>query len=584
MSLTKASYSMITGAPANVIDYGADPTGSADSTSAIQAAINSGFQSIYIPQGTYKITAPINVPTQTGAAAIYIYGAGKEQTILQASGTFKCIINIGDLTAQTIRGRYENFCLNGTGATVQYGIYGSRVEEHTFIGIWSRNFTVAGISTGYGYVNNFIDCELSYNTGDGLLLNIDYSNGGNNAIWVSGCLLFANDGWGFNAKSGYGVWVDGCTIESNKKGGIYFNGILGFRICAYFEANAAVGFRPTSPDYQIYTDILLSGSGNDTSLSSAFPCDGGVIEGCNKMDTAAGKTSFVYNGGANNISINDCHSTDLNGTPLYAETYDPQYKGNTVSIVNCGSFSNLISELRPASAVNNTAAAYISVDGPSATNGFQRLTYSNQNFAEQNFNIWSLIAAGSTTSFRRNTNSAVSFDGKLVWEIASSVAGSSDNNGFTIPASSFAEYNGKLMWYGIWTYISDATVYAVPYCNQQSFNVNPTATGGWQFQAVSFVWPSSGNVICGVYKSGSGTGSVQVAAPMLMPVGVNVQQALSSVQPIKEFFGSAAPTTGTWKQSDIVWNTAPSANGTPGWSCVAAGTPGTWKAMANLAA
>lgn len=47
---------------------------------------------------------------------------------------------------------------------------------------------------------------------------------------------------------------------------------------------------------------------------------------------------------------------------------------------------------------------------------------------------------------------------------------------------------------------------------------------------------------------------------------------------------SAAPTTGEWKRGDIVWHTTPSASATPGWICTAAGTPGTWKAMANLAA
>ena len=49
------------------------------------------------------------------------------------------------------------------------------------------------------------------------------------------------------------------------------------------------------------------------------------------------------------------------------------------------------------------------------------------------------------------------------------------------------------------------------------------------------------------------------------------------------FSASAIPSTGTWKRGDVVWNTAPSAGGTPGWVCVTAGTPGTWKAMANLA-
>jgi hypothetical protein len=48
-------------------------------------------------------------------------------------------------------------------------------------------------------------------------------------------------------------------------------------------------------------------------------------------------------------------------------------------------------------------------------------------------------------------------------------------------------------------------------------------------------------------------------------------------------YGTAIPTTGTWYRGNIVWNTTPSAGGVPGWMCVTTGTPGTWKAMANLA-
>ena len=44
-----------------------------------------------------------------------------------------------------------------------------------------------------------------------------------------------------------------------------------------------------------------------------------------------------------------------------------------------------------------------------------------------------------------------------------------------------------------------------------------------------------------------------------------------------------APASGTWDQGMQVWN-ASAASGQPmGWVCVTAGTPGTWKAMANLA-
>ena len=63
MSLTKASYSMITGSPVNVMDFGAKGDGSNDDTSAIQAAITSLTSTggtVWFPVGNYKITSPIN--------------------------------------------------------------------------------------------------------------------------------------------------------------------------------------------------------------------------------------------------------------------------------------------------------------------------------------------------------------------------------------------------------------------------------------------------------------------------------------------------------------------------------------------
>jgi polygalacturonase len=46
---------------ANVVSFGADPTGISDSTIAIQAAIDSGKSTVYLPLGSYKINATILV-------------------------------------------------------------------------------------------------------------------------------------------------------------------------------------------------------------------------------------------------------------------------------------------------------------------------------------------------------------------------------------------------------------------------------------------------------------------------------------------------------------------------------------------
>jgi hypothetical protein len=53
MALTKATYSMIEGAIANVLDFGADPTGTTDSSAAFQAAGATG-KTIFVPKGIYQ--------------------------------------------------------------------------------------------------------------------------------------------------------------------------------------------------------------------------------------------------------------------------------------------------------------------------------------------------------------------------------------------------------------------------------------------------------------------------------------------------------------------------------------------------
>jgi hypothetical protein len=80
MALTKVSYSMITGAVANVMDYGAKGDGVTDDAAAIQAAYNYiasiGGGTVYIPSTKegYKINTAINCTN--GFYAVDFVGAG----------------------------------------------------------------------------------------------------------------------------------------------------------------------------------------------------------------------------------------------------------------------------------------------------------------------------------------------------------------------------------------------------------------------------------------------------------------------------------------------------------------------------
>ena len=62
MALTKAHNRMIAGSAVNVIDFGADPTNTADSSAAIQAAIDSITEgTVIFPAGDYRINDEITI-------------------------------------------------------------------------------------------------------------------------------------------------------------------------------------------------------------------------------------------------------------------------------------------------------------------------------------------------------------------------------------------------------------------------------------------------------------------------------------------------------------------------------------------
>jgi hypothetical protein len=81
MSLTKVSYSMVQGAPINILDYGASPSASASANRiAIQAAITAGGSNcnVYFPAGNYAVDAEITIANDR----VNLIGAGKYATTI----------------------------------------------------------------------------------------------------------------------------------------------------------------------------------------------------------------------------------------------------------------------------------------------------------------------------------------------------------------------------------------------------------------------------------------------------------------------------------------------------------------------
>jgi hypothetical protein len=109
--------------PINIRNFGADPTGVADSTTAIQNAINAATgvlapsshsrvptNAVYMPTGTYKITTDLAILSTQG---FNLYGDGAELTILAASGTG---FTTGPIVVDgSYAGRYRGFTIKGDG-------------------------------------------------------------------------------------------------------------------------------------------------------------------------------------------------------------------------------------------------------------------------------------------------------------------------------------------------------------------------------------------------------------------------------------------------------------------------------------
>lgn len=129
MALTKASFSMITGAYVNVLDYGATGDGTTNDAVAIQAAFNAAntaqSKTVYFPAGTYLTNATITVnPNTTNGVVPQIVGEGSQATTIKAGpslGANPILKHQG--ASPSINLKWTGFQLLGTGAANgQYGV------------------------------------------------------------------------------------------------------------------------------------------------------------------------------------------------------------------------------------------------------------------------------------------------------------------------------------------------------------------------------------------------------------------------------------------------------------------------------
>lgn len=234
MSLTKVTYSMIEGATINALDYGVDPTGSADSTIAMQAAIDAAqisYTELYVPPGQYKIsdtlTTSSDYPLRLNGAVMGIFdGMVLEDigTVFNFTATSKTLFLLN--TGNDNDYQFSNFIVNNTsGGSAEIAFAGTPVHckfsnitgfkfEHLFKfekSVYLSFERIYAQDCDYG-----IDCYQFTGTAP-YVLNINYFN---NVISVKDCTV-ANCVVGFRF-AGANINIDNCDCSSYSVAGVVF--------------------------------------------------------------------------------------------------------------------------------------------------------------------------------------------------------------------------------------------------------------------------------------------------------------------------------------------------------------------------
>lgn len=244
MALTKVSYSMITGAPVNVLDWGADPTGIADSQPAIQAAINSGAVEIIIPSGTYRINSPLII--NKNDAVKKISGFDMSTTLKLYTSTTAAIFEIQYLAPQPETKQFfaiENLILTSNGtkndAFLTYGILSTGTSYAYFNNIRSTNFSGSGCEIKgcvYVGIDNYTAGECNFGLSFELNLGTACTAVVVDRAYISGCLR------GITQTNANNMTYINCVIEfsgssTTVDGAFHLAGGMAEIITPYFEQN-----------------------------------------------------------------------------------------------------------------------------------------------------------------------------------------------------------------------------------------------------------------------------------------------------------------------------------------------------------
>lgn len=599
---------------ASVKDFGAVGDGTTDDTTAINNALASGVASIFFPVGNYAISSQLVVASNTT-----IFGAEGAQVTQTANNTRMFYVN--GCSYVTI----DSLILNGKGINdtapvtnnsggVAFGIHITNsnyvrvkncsvlkfknigIVEDSSNNIWIEDNMVQGtgpdpaLPNGDTTVSQFGICLGQLGTTG--VNSVDYSNvivSGNNVSYTHDP-LFSGPGLG-NVKI-----LNNSLSNASNHGGYFYPGNDWLIDGNYFTSFYSQGFK-----FQFYANV----NGADEYIPKNITCSNNIVEGVrtgqwgiaagiiDELDgagnTAKSRRQYqnmnilnntIIPAGGRGITIQQAFNSTISGNTIqrneygvYVINFTGSIDGNTIYGCDYTPITAFAPYIDSTIISNNKiigGAGYANVGTQSyitaeAFLGFASWQASSQyivgDVVKNGANVYVCITGGISAASGGPTGTGTNItDGTVVWNFYNTVAYFSGGY-ISIRDNEVTQNQNDKASYSL---IAENSTLIVEVLNNTfpPFKTDGTTTLNWS--VVATVRHMNEN-ICGGFASGQSATTYSIYTQGI---------------PGRNFFGTAAPSSGTWVANDKVWNTSPTAGGTLLWINVSSGTPGTWKTVA----
>jgi hypothetical protein len=198
----------------SVKDFGAVGDGVADDTAAIQAAIALVGRTIFIPKGTYKVSATL-VP-----ACNILMGEGELASVITPTAAVTKVLSIGGGNYPT---ELRSFRINGVNTTNATGVYLGDAGSAAVLMTSVRCENFAGSSAYAFRVGDLLKSNLikltAGNCGNGFLIERTTSTFPT-TVHLESCVATNCTGYGEKVVDGYAITHTNCIFESCQSGGV----------------------------------------------------------------------------------------------------------------------------------------------------------------------------------------------------------------------------------------------------------------------------------------------------------------------------------------------------------------------------